>query len=62
LLGEEGIAAVVESGSDLFGESGPLVEEADGQEASITGEGSGRDFDFHGSGGEEIEGKERNGV
>jgi len=62
LLGEEGIAAVVESVCDLFGESGPLVELTDWQEAGVTGEGSGRKFDFNGSGGEEIEGKERDRV
>jgi hypothetical protein len=62
LLGEEGIASVVESGSDLLGESDPLVELADRQESGVAGEGSGRDFDFDGSGGEEIEGKERNRV
>ena len=43
------IAAIVESGRELFGESDVLVDLSHGQEAGIAGEWCGRDLDFDGS-------------
>jgi hypothetical protein len=57
-LSEVGVALVVKCGGELFGEFDVIVELSDRQEAGIAGEQCGRNFDFDGSGGKKIEGKE----
>ena len=49
------VAAIVESGRELFGESDVLVDLSHGQEAGIAGEWCGRDLDFDGSRRQKIE-------
>jgi hypothetical protein len=57
-LDEVRITLVVNGGGELFGKLDMFVELADWQEAGVAGKWGGRNFDFDGSGGKKIEGKE----